>query len=305
MNTPVAFFVFNRPSTTKRVFEAIRRARPPKLLVVADGPRPDHPEDADRCLAVRAIIQQVDWDCEILLNYSDVNLGCGVRVSTGLDWAFNQVEEAIILEDDCLPHPHFFDFCEILLDQYRYNDKIMHIGGNHHLIGYKNQSLTYDYYFSRYPLIWGWATWRRAWKHYDFKAEYLKAFIDDGWLEKLLGNKRQTFVWKRNFESLYENFYTWDYQWILTCWINEGLAIHPTKNLVSNIGFDTASTHTKDSKNLWSALPTKNLTFPIKHPPFTIRDSQADHHLQNTKFDPSKLNRFKMRLRYLKKLVNF
>jgi hypothetical protein len=105
MKTPVAFIIFNRPETTKKVFEAIRQAKPPKLLVVADGPRPDQPDDVKDCAAARALIEQVDWDCEVLKNYSDVNLGCGRRVASGLDWVFSTVERAIVLEDDCLSHP--------------------------------------------------------------------------------------------------------------------------------------------------------------------------------------------------------
>jgi hypothetical protein len=299
MSVPIAFFIFNRPNPTKRVFEAIRQAKPSKLLVVADGPRSDRLAEAGQCAAVRAIIQQIDWDCDVLTNYSDINLGCGVRVSTGLDWVFSQVEEAVILEDDCLPHPHFFDFCEMLLERYRDNEKIMHIAGNYHLIGYKNQASKYSYYFSRYPLIWGWATWRRAWQHYDFQVEWLKEFIDDGWLEKCLESKRDTFVWRRNFESLYGNLYTWDYQWILACWLQQGLAIHPVVNLVSNIGFGSESTHTGNEKNPWANLPADAFTFPLQHPPFIIRDSKADRYLQNAQFDPSKVNRLKMRLRCL------
>ena len=115
IRTPVAFLVFNRPDTTERVFEAIRLARPPKLLVVADGPRAHRPDDDTKCQATRAIIERVDWPCEVLKNYSEANLGCRTRVSSGLDWVFSTVEEAIILEDDCLPHPTFFRFCEELL----------------------------------------------------------------------------------------------------------------------------------------------------------------------------------------------
>ena len=297
METPVVFLIFSRPATTERVFEEIRRSRPTKLFVVADGARPDRLGEAEKCAATRAVIEKVDWDCEVLTNYSDINLGCGVRISTGLDWVFSQVDEAIILEDDCLPHKYFFRFCEELLKKFRHEVKVMHISGNHHLLNYRRQSDSYSYYFSRYPLIWGWATWRRAWQHYDFKAEMLETFIDDGWLEKFLGNKREEFVWRRNFESLYSNLYTWDYQWILACWLQQGLSIHPRSNLVSNLGFGAESTHTQNQESPWADLPTKSLDFALKHPPFIIRDSHADRHLQNTQFDPSKLNILKMKLR--------
>ena len=146
MKTPVAFIIFNRPDTTKRVFEAIRHAKPPKLLVIADGPRADRPGEAEKCAAAREIIEGVDWECEVLTNYSDVNLGCGKRVSTGIDWVFDQVEEAIILEDDCLPNPSFFKFCELMLEQYRHDQRIMSISGTNYLETWK--SSIQSYYFS-------------------------------------------------------------------------------------------------------------------------------------------------------------
>src|SRR5947209_6606742 len=100
---PVVFLIFNRPDLTARVFEEIKRAKPASLLVVADGPRTAHPEDALKCGATRAIVEAVDWPCEILRNYSDVNLGCRKRIASGITWAFENVQEAIVLEDDCLP----------------------------------------------------------------------------------------------------------------------------------------------------------------------------------------------------------
>lgn len=296
MRTPVALFIFNRLSTTKRVFEVIRQVKPKRLFVVADGARPDRPGESEKCVATRAVIEQVDWDCQVLTNYSDINLGCGKRVSTGIDWIFSQVEEAIFLEDDCLPHPHFFNFCEELLERYRDETRITHISGNYHLLGNRNIS-DYSYHFSRYPLVWGWASWRRAWKHYDFNMTDFPELRDAGWLERYLSNKREAYVWAKNFQSVYSNGYTWDYQWIYSCWLQEGLSIHPNVNLVSNIGFSAEATHTQDINNPWANLPTQSLELPLRHPPSIIRDALADRHLQNTQFDPSKLNRLKMKIR--------
>ena len=155
--SPVAFLVFNRPETTRRVFAEIAKARPRKLLLVADGPRRQLPDEHARCREVRQIVSGVDWDCEILTNYSEDNLGCVVRVSTGIDWVFTQVEDAIILEDDCLPHPTFFRFCDEMLEMYRVDDRIMTISGDNFQFGRRRWN--YSYYFSRYPHIWGWATW--------------------------------------------------------------------------------------------------------------------------------------------------
>jgi hypothetical protein len=299
MQTPIVLIIFNRPNTTKQVFEAIRQAKPSQLFVIADGARREHLGEAEKCSATRNIIKQIDWDCEVFTNYSDINLGCGKRVSTGIDWVFSQVEEAIILEDDCLPHPDFFNFCATLLEQYRNEDRIMHISGNMHLIDYNERYLKYSYYFSRYPLIWGWATWRRAWKHYDFQMKNLPELIENRWLEKFLDNKREAYVWTKNFYGVYKTLYTWDYQWMLTCWVQGGFCINPSVNLVSNIGFDSEATHTQNSNSYWANLPTKSILFPLKTQPFIIRDIQADCYLQNTQFDPNKLNRAKMKFRRL------
>src|SRR5579871_4386735 len=165
LTTPVALIVFNRPDTTRQVFQEIRRVRPPVLLVVADGPRRDHPEDEQLCRETRAVAEEVDWPCQVLTEYSDVNLGCRHRPASGLDWVFSQVEEAIILEDDCVPHPSFFRFCSELLSRYRDDARIGTIAGTNVQGGRKRGGASY--YFSKYPTIWGWASWRRAWALYD------------------------------------------------------------------------------------------------------------------------------------------
>src|SRR3989344_7840291 len=166
LTTPVAFLLFNRPETTARVFAASARAKPPNLLVVADGPRANRPGEAELCAAARAVIEKVDWDCEVVTHFSEVNLGCKCRMSSGVDWVFQTVPEAILLEDDCLPHPSFFRFCEEMLEGYRNDERISMIGGTNFQKG--RERSPDSYYFSRYTHIWGWASWRRAWqKIYD------------------------------------------------------------------------------------------------------------------------------------------
>ncbi len=158
IRTPVALIIFNRPDTTERVFAEIAKARPPKLFIIADGPREDRPGEAERCASARAIVDRVDWNCEVQKNYSDVNLGCGARPATGISWVFDQVEEAIILEDDCIAHPTFFRFCDELLEKYRDDERIMHIAGNNFQFG--NQRTSFSYFFSHHNICWGWASWR-------------------------------------------------------------------------------------------------------------------------------------------------
>jgi hypothetical protein len=274
LSTPVAFFIFNRPHLTQKVFEAIRDARPARLLVVADGPRHSQVGEVDLCSQTRAIIKQVDWNCEVLTNFSETNLGCKQRVSSGLDWVFETVEEAIILEDDCLPHATFFPFCETLLERYRYDSRIMVISGDNFQFG---QRRTEDsYYFSRYNHCWGWASWRRAWHYYDVKMSLWSVVKQGKWLQDMLEGNRAVQYWTELFEAVYsDRINTWDYQWTFACWIQSGLTVLPNVNLVSNIGFGEDATHTTKANQLGN-LPITAMRFPLKHPPFIIRDSQAD-----------------------------
>jgi len=274
LKTPVAFIIFNRPDTTKRVFAEIAKARPPKLLVIADGPRADRPDDAEKCAAVRAIIDNVDWDCEVLTNYSDVNLGCKRRVSSGLDWVFDTVDEAIILEDDCLPHPTFFRFCEEMLEKYRDDERIAMISGDNFQFGRKRTG--YSYYFSRHTHIWGWASWRRAWRNYDVDMKLWPEIRDGGWLKDLLGSKVSYLYWKYIFENVYKGKVdTWDYQWTFSCWVHSMMTIMPIVNLVSNIGFGRGAVHTTE-KNKFSEMKIEPMIFPISYPPYVLLDSVAD-----------------------------
>jgi len=276
MKTPVAFFIFRRPDTTEKVFEAIRQAKPLKLLVVADGPRPDRPGEAEKCAAARAIIERVDWECEVLKNYSDINLGCKHRVSSGLDWVFEQVDEAIILEDDCLPHPTFFRFCEELLDYYRNDKRIMAIAGdNSRLLG--QRWTKHSYYFSRLTPIWGWATWQRAWQYYDVTMKLWPMVKEGNWLRDVLRNDRVTTIWTNTFQSAYEGkIDTWDYQWTFTCWLQSGINIVSNPNLISNCGFNAEATHTINPDSFRANAPLEVMDFPLQHPPFMICDTQIE-----------------------------
>jgi hypothetical protein len=295
LTTPVAFLIFNRPDTTARVFEAIRQAKPPKLLVVADGPRPDRPDDVEKCKAARAIIDKVDWDCAVLKNYSEVNLGCGKRPATGITWVFEQVEEAIIFEDDCLPHPTFFRFCEELLNYYRHDERIMVISGNNFQFG--RSRTNYSYYFSRYNHIWGWASWRRAWKYFDYDLKLWPKIKNENWLTSILEDKTAVKYWTKNFQRTYEGEPTvWDYRWTFACWIQNGLTILPSVNLVSNIGFGEGATHTSSSKSKVANLPVEEMIFPLKHPPFLLRHVEADDFTHNNIFYVSLLSSLSRKL---------
>jgi hypothetical protein len=275
LHTPVVFLIFKRPDTTAKVFAEIARARPTRLLVVADGPRPGRPDEAEQCAAARAIIEQVDWPCEVQTNYAETNMGLRRRVSSGITWAFEQVDEAIILEDDCVPHPTFFRFCEELLERYRDDERVMHIGGDNFQYGRKRTS--YSYYFSLFTHCWGWATWKRAWQHYDGNMQQWPEIRDGGWLNDVVHDRAAVAYWTHIFQSTYEeNINSWAYRWNFSCWMQNGLCVLPQVNLVTNIGFGEAATHTVSSDNPWNQMSSEDINFPLVHPPFLIRDARSD-----------------------------
>ena len=279
-STPVVFLIFRRPDLTALVFEAIRQAQPSKLLVVADGPR--HEAEAELCQQARAITEQVDWDCQVLRNYADVNLGCRRRVSSGLDWAFDQVEEAIVLEDDCLPHPSFFYYCQELLDRYRDDQRIWCISGNNFQQGqWRGEA---SYYFSNYNHCWGWASWRRAWQRYDHNLTHWPAFRDGKYLTGILDSDLEVEYGQVIFERLYSQGQpnSWAYPWVFTCWQNRGLTALPNVNLVSNIGFGKDGTHTLEDSDV-AMMPVANIG-ELQHPALITRDKSADIYTFRTVF---------------------
>ncbi|BAY92945.1 MULTISPECIES: hypothetical protein [unclassified Tolypothrix] len=298
MNTAVALTIFNQPEITAQVFEVIRQVKPPILLVIADAPRPQYQDDFHKCAACKKLIEQVDWDCRVLTNYSEENLGPKIRIATGLNWVFQQVEAAIILEHDCLPHPTFFRFCEELLDKYRHDQRIMTISGNNFQFG--EQRTENSYYFSRYPLIWGWATWQRAWQKYDLEMQHWVEARDSNLLENILDDSTAVKYWTRIFQSYYQgNIDTWDYPWTFTSWLQNGLTILPNVNLVSNIGFSPEAANTKDIYSPFANYPTQAMEFPLKHPHFIVRHTKADQFTQRTQFHTSLSFRLKNKFKNL------
>jgi len=262
LDTPVALFLFNRPTMTAEVFARIARARPKRLLLIADGPR--DPAEAAVCQAAQAAVEKIDWDCQVVRNFSATNLGCRVRCSTGLDWVFDQCEQAIILEDDCVPCDSFFPFCDQMLAHYRDNQPIMHIAGtNQQPAGWSCRD---SYYFSKYPNIWGWATWRRAWRTFDVDLNLWSAFRDAGRLTAICPDPLEAEMWTNHFDLVcFERFNTWDYQWTFNCWANNGLSVIPAVNLVSNVGCGPGATHTT-KVDAFANRPTYELPFPLRHP---------------------------------------
>lgn len=281
METPVALIIFNRPDCTRLVLEAIAAAKPKKLFVIADGPRPDRPDDAEKCALTRAVVERIDWDCEVLTDFSSVNLGCKMRPVTGINWLFEHVEEAIILEDDCLPDPSFFPFCEELLARYRDDERVMMIGGfnvfgryhHHHLAPHQS------YYFSYLGSTWGWATWRRAWRLNDPELEKWPLVVGTGLIDHLFPDPIHTRYWYNVFDRIMDGRLpdAWDYQWQLSCWLNSGFRIFPETSLISNIGFREDATHTF-GENPYRGEALK-IEFPLRHPEFVARSFEADNQI--------------------------
>lgn len=283
--TPVALILFNRPETTARVMQAIRQARPRHLFLVADGPRGDVPPDIERCAQARAVALGVDWDCEIHTHFADTNLGLKKRVESGLDWVFENVERAIILEDDCLPQPTFFPYCDELLERYAHDPRIMTISGCDYKFGLTDDS--HSYTFSRYPLIWGWATWRRAWQLHDSEMRTLPHALATGRVEALLGDRHTAQYWEYLFNRTFQTKDTWDYGWVWSSWEHQGLSIHPNTNLVENIGFGQDASHTLGPDSAFSEMLTLPMQFPLSHPPTVERSAAGDEVVEEIAFSRS------------------
>jgi len=275
LRVPVLFLVFNRPAQTAQVWDAIRRVRPAQLFVVADGPRPNCPEDEAECAAVRRIIETtLDWPCDVKTLFRPTNLGCKESVSSGIAWFFEQVEEGIILEDDTLPVGSFFEYCSTLLERYRNESRIMHIGGNNFQFGRKRG--TASFYFSRHAYIWGWATWRRAWENYNVG---MTDFSEAEWevqMQDWVRSPAERSFWKDIFASVRAGkIDTWDFQWTYAVLARRGISAFPNRNLVSNIGFGEKAMHTRDSRSRLSRLPTEEMG-AIIFPKETRVDEDAD-----------------------------
>ncbi|MCC7145355.1 MAG: hypothetical protein IT443_02825 [Phycisphaeraceae bacterium] len=276
LHTPMALIIFNRPDLAGQALVRIARARPSRLLVIADGPRKDRPGEAELCDQTRALLDKVDWPCQIDRNFSPVNMGCGKRIASGLDWVFAQVEEAIILEDDCVPEDSFFPYCQELLRHYRDDQRVMCVSGDNFQHG--RERTPYSYYFSRYAHIWGWATWRRAWRHFDHAMTSWPTFRDSGMMRQILEAPAEQDYWTNIYNRMHAGTHdVWSYMWQYAIWSQGGLTACPRVNLVSNVGFRGDGTHTQAVDGAVAGLPTLPLK-DIVHPPFVVRHREADQY---------------------------
>lgn len=272
MKTPVLFMVFNRPELTRASFAAIREARPARLYVAADGPRPEREDDTGLCRAAREIATAVDWPCEVKTLFRGRNLGLRLACSSAAAWFFKNEPEGIVLEDDCVPHPDFFPYCEELLARYRDEPKVMLIGGSNYQYGKKRGEGSY--YFSLYPHIWGWAAWSSTWETYDLNMSGLERYIRTRMREQI-GHEGAFRAMMRKFMLVDRGVdLNWDFQLVYSIWRAGGLSVIPNVNLVGNIG------NVEDSAHPWrpdvshfrkvEGLPE------IVHPETIARDKAAD-----------------------------
>lgn len=263
-NVAILFNIFNRPDTSKRVFEAIRKAKPKKLYISADGPRESRIGEKELCGETRKITENIDWECEVYRDYSDENLGCFKRMASAIDWFFDHEEMGIILEDDCLPNESFFRFCEEMLHKYKNENRTGMITGTNLSFGKVNARG--DYFFSNYSSIWGWATWKRAWSKYDKDLTSWGEKKNRQKIKKLFPQIKLRIYWFDIFNRVYKKqYFSWDYNWAYALWTNDFLQIVPSKNLISNIGFGDSSTHTKRIVKV-ANMQTEELEFPLKDP---------------------------------------
>lgn len=273
IKSPVLLMIFNRPDTTELVFEQIRKGKPDRLYIAADGARDNKQGERELCQQTRELFK-IDWECEVKTLFRENNLGCKLAVSGGIKWFFENEEEGIVLEDDCLPNEDFFRFCDSLLEKYRLDSRIRHISGS------KLTSKTFGadtYYFSKLTNVWGWASWRRAWLHYDENLELLDDFINQDLL-KYVYTKNTVRKYLINAFTMTRNNYinTWDYQYaFLNIW-NNGLSICPNYNMICNIGFNERGTHTNEVNHKLANLPLESIG-EIAHPKFFVPLIDADY----------------------------
>ena len=283
LQVPVSLHIFNRPDSTRKVFEQIRKARPARLFVTADGPRSDRPDDVEKCAQTRSIIDDVDWDCDLTLYFSDTNNGSFKSTSGGITRVFENVDRAIILEDDCIPHETFFRFCSELLDYYEHDERVALIAGNNFLAS--EDYTEYSYYFSRYTHMWGWATWKRTWDQIDFSMDHWPSFRNMDGLKTCFKRKHEIAYWDAIMQGMYEGRTGphWDYLLMLSMYMNNTLAVKPAVNLITNTGFGDDATH-MPHKTRMHDLEHSEMQFPLRHPPFVCRHPLADDHVESHLF---------------------
>lgn len=315
IDVPVALIFFNRPEPLREVFDAIKEARPSKLFLIQDGAREARPNDELNIKKCRDIVAEIDWECEVYRNYSETNLGCGMRIYSGISWCFEHVDRLCIIEDDCKPTKDYFKFCEELLEKYKDDQRIDMISGMNNLETY--DVTPYSYIFARTGSIWGWATWKRVWDTVDYDLSFMEDEDAIRLVKNLIKPRRIANDLIKSGKKKYDFLKTggkltsWSYQRGLNMYLNSGLIIVPHKNLVSNIGLTDDSVHAVNSiKKIPKAIQrlfymkTYKLDFPLKHPKYIVQDVEFDRKL-NKIMNPNKVVAMKRRIESLIRRIIF
>jgi hypothetical protein len=300
---PILFLVFNRLDTTKQVFEMIRKTAPQKLYIGSDGPRNNRGNEKEKVEAVREyILKSIDWNCEVKTLLRENNLGCGKAVSGAITWFFENEEMGIVLEDDCLPSISFFYYCKELLKYYKDDARIYHIAGNNPLTDIKTP---YSYYFTRIQHCWGWASWRRAWNHYNFDIIDLNNFIEKKKINNIFTRNIDKYYWIDLFKKVEKhNIDTWDYQWTYSIFNNNGICINPAKNLITNIGHGSDATHTTNSNSVLNNQQRFEITEVI-HPNKIIIENVYTNKISKINFGITVLWYYKQLIKNILKRIFF
>lgn len=270
-SVPVVVIVFNRKTLAEKLLKILEKIRPCRLFVIADGARPNVDGENVRVEEVRQLFENVPWPCEIFRNFSEENMGCDERIPAGLDWVFQYVDRAVILEDDCIPSEQFFQYAEDMLDQYDDDPNVMMIAGSNMMPDYR----IYDCCcFSARTYTWGWATWKRAWNYYCSSKTEWERIQRDGTLAGIYPRRTRYYVKKELNYYFDKGQCPWDYLWWISCMGQNGLCAVPQVNLISNQGFGEDATHTKNRGNY--SGKTFSLQFPLQYPQRVVRDRRID-----------------------------
>ena len=270
---PVAVFVFKRVELAKKMLKCLEQIRPTKLFVISDGPRRGVTGEQEQVEQVRALFNQVSWPCEIKRNYDRENMGCDVRVPSGISWVFEQVEEAVILEDDCIPTEDFFPYVQNVLEYYRDNPRVMMVAGSNSMMNYRMKD---SFCFTARVYTWGWATWKRAWGRYTGDLNTWQEIQRDGTFARTYPGRIRHFVKKELDYYAQQGKFPWDYLWWVSCMKAGGLCVVPCVNLISNEGFGEDATHTQDAGNYDGK--TYRMEFPLRIPEKVERDRKIDRY---------------------------
>ena len=285
LTTPVVLFAFNRPELASRVFQVIREAKPTRLFVIIDGPRSGNSSDVNLSKRVIDIVSDVDWECDVSYEIAEENLGIRKRFVTGLQAVFSQVDEAIIVEDDCLPNQSFFTFQQEMLRRYRFDPSVGIVCGFNPLG--QTANIKDSYFFSVFSSVWGWGTWKRVWDSYDPDAKQWLTPNGRNVVNSAIETKSAKRFWGHNFDLVSKNpeYSTWDYQMVFNQILNKRLNIFPRISLVSNIGFSIDANHTMDVNHPLASIKSEDLEALDSGNVLKIANKDFDRRLEKELFN--------------------